>query len=196
MQNIDFYSGKTARDLPPQFNRADPEYFARLAKVQSREDEKSMKRATRMLFLIAALCIISFTTGLVIGIKFVSGSKKEIVDEQTRRAVDDIGKKVAGIIKDTTTTDLNAAPVSEKLFAREQFPYTIQIPGDFSRPESREIANSLSSKGQTVIIAKNNGKFRIYLGPYRDNEEAENSLKEIKGFSNEGYLSEAVIVRR
>lgn len=196
MQNIDFYSGKTLREIPSGFNREDPEYFASMANGHSKDEERSMKRATRMLFLIVALCIISFTTGLVIGIKFAAGSNKEIVDEHTKKAVDDIGKKVANIIKDGTTTDLNAAPASKDIFSREQFPYAIKINGEYSQPKSQDIAGFLSGKGQTVILSKNNEKYRIFLGPYRNLDEASVSLKKIKGFSGDEYITKAVIIKR
>ncbi len=196
MQNIDFYSGKMSRDVPTQLNSEDPEYFARLANVHTKEEEKSMKRATRMLFLIVALCIISFTIGLVIGIKFVNGSKTEIVDERTKRAVDNIGKKVANIIKDSTVTDLNAAPVNKNLFSKTQFPYAVKIPGEYSKTKSQEIAGLLSNNGQTVIISKNYGKYRIFLGPFRQKGEAAQAIKNLKNTSNSKYISDAAIIKR
>ena len=196
MQNIDFYSGKTIREIPTGFNREDPEYFASMAKGHLKDDERSMKRATRMLFLIVALCIISFTIGLVIGIKFAAGSNKEIVDEHTKKAVDDIGKRVADIIKDGTTTDLNAAPGNRNIFSREQFPYAIKISGEYNQAKSQEIAGFLSGKGQTVILSKNNEKYRIFLGPYRNIDDAAGNLKIIKGFSGNECIIKAVIVKR
>jgi hypothetical protein len=196
MQNIDFYSGKTVRETPPNFSREDPEYFARFAKGHAKEEDRSMKKATRMLFLIVALCIISFTTGLVIGIKFASGSNKEIVDQHTKKAVDEIGKKVANIIKDGAETDLNAAPVNRNLFSRDQFPYAIKIQGEFNQMKSQEIAGFLSGKGQTVILSNSNGKYKIFLGPFIGLGEADNNLKKIKGFSGDEYISKAVIIKR
>ncbi|MCP4763911.1 MAG: SPOR domain-containing protein [archaeon] len=196
MQNIDFYSGKTSRDIPPHFSKEDPEYFARLAKVHTREEERSMKKATRMLFLIIALCIVSFTTGLFIGIKFAGESKKDIMDEHTKKTVGNIGKSVANLIKEGTVTDLNAAPVRNNLFSRSQFPYAIKIKKAFSKPKSQEIASFLSSKGQTVILSKNNGNYSIFLGPFRNRQEAKISLKKIRSFSNRKYLTNAVIIKR
>jgi len=193
---MDFYSGKTIREMPSGFNREDPEYFASMAKGHSKDDERSMKRATRMLFLIVALCIISFTTGLVIGIKFAAGSNKEIVDEHTKKAVDDIGRKVADIIKDGSTTDLNAAPVKKDLFPREQFPYAIKINGEYNQPKSQDIAGFLSGKGQTVILSKYNEKYKIFLGPFRNLDDAAGNLKKVKSFSGDEYITKSVIIKR
>ncbi len=196
MQNIDFYSGKTLRESSPGFSREDPEYFSNMTDFHSKDQEKSMKKATRTLFLIVALCIISFTTGLGIGIKFASGSNKEIVDEHTKKAVDDIGKKVADIIRDGTTTEVNAAPVTKEIFSREEFPYAIKISGEYSQPQSQDIAGFLSGKGQTVILSKNNDRYRIFLGPFRNISDAAGNLKRIKGFSGDEYITKAVIIKR
>ncbi len=196
MQNIDFYSGNTRREAPPQYGTDNPEFFAKLSKVHTREEERSMKKATRMLFLITALCIISFTTGLVIGIKFANGSKKEIMDEQTKKTVGNIGKKVANLINEGTVSELNAAPVKKNLFSKAEFPYVIRVPKDFNKARSQEIANYLSSKGQTVILSKSNGRYNIFIGPYRDRMDAELSLNKIKSFSNGAHLSNAVIIKR
>jgi len=196
MQNIDFYSGKASRDTGPHFSAEEPEYFSKMANVHSKEEEKSMKRATRMLFLIVALCIISFTMGLVIGIKYVNGSQKDIVDVRTKKAVDDIGNKVANLIKESTVKELNAAPVKKNLFSRTQFPYAIKIPGEFNKAKSQEIANFLSNKGQTVVLSNNKGKYRVFIGPFRNMDEAGTTLGSIKKYSGPKYISMAEIVKR
>ncbi|MCU0820908.1 MAG: SPOR domain-containing protein [Spirochaetes bacterium] len=196
MQNIDFYSGKTLRETPSGFSREDPEFFSNMANIHTRDEEKNMKKATRMLFLIVALCIVSFTAGLVIGIKFTAGSNKEIVDSHTKKAVDDIGKKVSDMLKDSATTDLNAAPMGRDIFSKEEFPYAIKINGEYSQPMSQDIAGFLSGRGQTVILAKNNEKYRIFVGPFKDADEAADNLKKIKTYSGEEFITRAVIIKR
>ena len=85
MQNIDFYERKNIRVMPPQFTDTyDPEYLPRVAQSTPREMERVRRRASRTFFLISALCIISFTAGIVIGIKFTGGTQREIVDPRER----------------------------------------------------------------------------------------------------------------
>lgn len=194
MQNFDFYSGKTVRDIPQQFNRDDPEYFARLAGIDIREEKKSLKRANRILSLIIALCIISFTVGLVIGIKFAGNSDKKIMDKQTKAAVSGISKKVTNLINENQT-ELHAA-TKQNLFLKEEFPYVIKIGKGYSKSDSQEIANILSSRGHTVILSKNNSGYLIFLGPYRVKKDAELILGKIQGYNSFADLSKAVIIRR
>ncbi|MFH0977283.1 MAG: SPOR domain-containing protein [Spirochaetota bacterium] len=190
MQNLDFYSGKIMRDIPPQFSREDPEYFA---KINVKDEHKSMKRASRILSLIIALCIISFTSGLVVGIKFASGTNKQLVDQQTKEAVSGIGQKVSNLIKDAPETKANASSDEKKLFAKEDFPYIIKIGNQYNRTESQEIAGTISSHGHTVILSKDNGNYRIFVGPYRNQEDAFKAFKQVKTYS---IKSNAVIVKR
>jgi hypothetical protein len=193
MQNFDFYSGKIVRDFPPQFNREDPEYFAKLANIGSKEDHKTMTKASRMLSLIIALCIISFTAGLVIGIKFASGSNKQIVDQQTKEAVTDIGQRVTSLIKETPGSKSNASESDKKLFAKEDFPYIIRVGKQFSKSESQQLAGIISGYGHTVILSKDNGSYKIFVGPYRNQEEALESLNKIKTYP---LKNAAVVVKR
>jgi hypothetical protein len=193
MQNVDFYSGKTLRDIPPQFSREDPEYFARLAKVHTKDEHKSMKRASRMLSLIIALCIISFTAGLVVGIKFASGSSKQIMDQQTREAVTNIGQKVSDFVKENPEANGNVNITEKKLFAREDFPYVIRIGKQYNKSQSQEIAGIISSHGDTVILSRDGGNYKIFAGPYRNYEEAMTSLSKIKTYSTN---INAVIIKR
>lgn len=193
MQNLDFYSGKIERDIPPQFSREDPEYFARLANIHAKEERSSMKRASRILSLIIALCIISFTAGLIIGIKFVSGSNKQIVDQQTREAVTGIGQKVSNLIKEGSNNKTNVNAGEKKLFSKEDFPYIIKIGKQYNKTESQEIAGIISGHGHTVILSKDNGSYKIYIGPYKNQEEASEDLKKIKTYSIKGN---PVVVKR
>lgn len=193
MQNLDFYSGKIVRNFPPQFSREDPEYFAKLAKINSKEEHKTMRKASRILSLIIALCIISFTAGLVVGIKFASGSNKQIVDEQTREAVTDIGQRVTNFIKDGHGTKSNIPENEKKLFAKEDFPYIIKVGGQFNKTESQQMAGIISGKGHTVILSKDGINFNVFVGPYRNQEEALSSLNKIKTYS---LKNTAVVIKR
>ncbi len=193
MQNLDFYSGKIVRDIPPQFSRDDPEYFAKLARVNSKEEHRTMTKASRMLSLIIALCIISFTAGLVIGIKFTSGFNKQIVDQQTKEAVTDIGQRVSGFIKENPGVRSNFDESEKKLFAREDFPYIIRIGKQFSRSESQQIAGIISGYGHTVILSKDGGAYKVFVGPYRNQEEAIEGLKKLKTYN---LKNTAVIIKR
>ncbi len=193
MQNIDLYSGKTLRDFPPQFSREDPEYFARLANIHTKEEHKNMKKASRLLSLIISLCIISFTAGLIIGIKFAAGSNKQIMDQQTKDAVTNIGQKFSNLIKDNPDASSNLYSNEKKLFAKEDFPYVIRIVKQYNKAQSQEIAGVISSHGDTVILSKDNGNYKIFVGPYRNHEEAIEALNKIKSYS---IKSSAVIIKR
>lgn len=190
MQNIDFYQGKTARMIPQNFERPDPELYSRMAAGFSREDDKKRRKATRMISLIAALCIISFTAGLAIGIKFAGGSQKEIVDEETFRAVSNIGKKVGGFVSGQN------GETGKKLFPRSEYPFVIMIGTDYTRHESRNIAGILSGKGHTVIISRHENKYRLYTGPYKTVDEAQASLKGITAYNDKALPQKISIVKR
>ncbi|MBN2401562.1 MAG: SPOR domain-containing protein [Spirochaetes bacterium] len=193
MQNVDFYSGKIVRNFPPQFNREDPEYFAKLAKINLKEEHKTMRKASRILSLIIALCIISFTAGLAVGIKFASGSNKEIVDEQTRVAVTNIGQKVTNLIKENPVAKSGTPKNEKRLFAKEDFPYIIRVGGQFNKADSQKIAGIVSGQGHTVILSKDGTGFNVFVGPYRNQEEAQANLMKVKTYS---LNNSAVIIKR
>lgn len=197
MQNVDFYSGKINKNIPPQFNTQDPEYFTRMAYTHKKDEEKSHKRVSRMLSFIIALCIISFTTGLVVGIKFGSGSKKEIMDESTRKAVSDIGQKVTSLIKEKPKkTGADAAKDSGRFFPKNEFPFVIRVGRGLDKGESQKIAGYLSGKGHTVIISKYKQNFNLYTGPYENMASANSSLEKMKDYSNKEWFSDARVLQR
>ena len=193
MQNYDFYSGKMTRGLPPQFSREDPEYFARLASVNSREESRKFKRASRILSLIIALCIVSFTAGLIVGIKFASGSDKEIMDRQTKEAVNGLGHRVKELINEKKDGNSDTAGDNKKIFSREEYPYVIRIGKEYTKDKSQEIASLISSNGHTVILSKNNSRYKIFVGPYRNQTDAEESLKKINTYN---INSDVLIIKR
>lgn len=194
MQNMDFYTGKRMREIPSQFPSENPEYFSRMAKGSMRSEYRSMKRANRIIFLIIALCIVCFTTGLVVGIKFASGSKKEIIHETTKNAVNSIGVKVTDLIKEGSLNDIGTAS-KKNLFLKEKFPFVIRVGKEYNKSKSQKIADFLSNKGHTVILSKNKDLFRIFVGPYTSQEEAELSWKNIMRYSD-NQIPEPTIIRR
>jgi hypothetical protein len=180
MQNIDFYMGNVKRPEQPQFDGVDPEYFSRLSNFQNKDEHKKFKKASRILSLIIALCIISFTAGLVIGIKFASESEAQLVDPHTKEAVNGLGKKVATMINNNEPVP---APDNKTSFPKSEYPYVIRVGKQFNKAQSLDIANSISSRGHTVILSKEKSLFKIFIGPYKDYNLATNALKTISAYS-------------
>ncbi|MDY6969770.1 MAG: SPOR domain-containing protein [Spirochaetota bacterium] len=195
MQNIDFYKGKNNRVAAPKFDPVEPEYFTIPPVNMHKEEEKKRKKVNRMIFLIISLCIVSFTVGMVMGIKFAAASKKEIVDKDTKKAVKDIGEKVSHLIKDVSNSD-NSKLASKKIFTKSEFPFAIKVGKDYNRSKSHQIASFLSNKGYTVILSKNDKYYRIYTGPYRNLNEAELNLKKIEKYYSHGLPVHSIIVKR
>ncbi|MDY6932926.1 MAG: SPOR domain-containing protein [Spirochaetota bacterium] len=197
MQNMDHYTDRIKKTPPHhhQFYSVDPEFIKTYPPRNYKDEEKSRRRARGMIFIIIALCIASYTVGLVMGIKFASGSKKEIVDEDTKKRVTSIGEKVTHLIKDVSV-NTGDSTFSKKLFPREKFPFVIRVGENYNRTSSHEIASSLSNQGHTVILSKNKGYYRVYVGPYRNKEEAEISLKKIELNYSKDLYNKASIFKR
>jgi hypothetical protein len=209
MQNIDFYEGKNLRNNSAQFERIDPEFYPRMTEYNSRvndfaprEDEKHRKKANRMMFFIIALCIISFTAGLVIGIKFAGGSERKIVDDKTIQAVSGLSNKVSGMINKETAiqkTGDEAQNIRQKenVFPKEDYPFIIKVGTEYDKAESQKIAGFLSSKGHTVILSKTaKDTFKIYIGPFKNQLDAKSSLDKFSGYSEYSIASNSRIVKR
>ncbi len=192
MQNMDFYDGRHLRDLPPQFDKFDSEYFSRTSGSVERENEKSRKKATRIITMIAALIIISFTTGLVIGIKFAGGAERKIVDDHTLSAMNNIGDKMSDMVKDVTG---NAKPANQ-IYPKVEFPFVIQLGKEYSETDLKPVAQFLSSKGHTVIVSKNKQSFKIFTGPYKSESDARKSLSEISLYKQYAISTNAQIIKR
>jgi hypothetical protein len=193
MQNIDFYERKNIRVMPPQFTDTyDPEYLPRVAQHTPREMERVRKKASRIFFLISALCIISFTAGIVIGIKFTGGTQREIVDKKTFNAVASIGKNFPFM-----SQEKQAEPDSrENMFPKGTYPYVIKMNRDYDYAESQKIAGFLSHRGHTVILTKADGRFRIYIGPYKSSEAASEALKKISSYNKYSLAENTRIIKR
>lgn len=192
MQNMDFYDGRHLRTLPPQFDKADPEYFSRATRSLEKEYDRNHKRAVRLLTLITALIIIAFTTGLVIGIKFAGGSGKSIVDDKTYNTMNSIGSRVSDLVKDMAGQNKQA----NKLYPKEDFPFVIQLGREYSENDTKVVAQFLSSKGHTVIVSQNKDNYRIYTGPYKTEAEARKTLSEISLYKQYALSANAQIIKR
>jgi len=192
MQNMDFYEGRHLRDLPPQFDKFDTEYFSNTAGIVERENEKSRKKATKIITFVAALIIISFTTGLVIGIKFAGGADRKIVDDHTLSAMNNIGDKMSSIMKDVTG---NSRPVNQ-IYPKMEYPFVIQLGKEYNEADLKPVAQFLSSKGHTVIVSRNNQNFKIFTGPYKTESDARKSLSEISLYKQYAISTNAQIIKR
>lgn len=199
MQDMDLYSRRNIKNSPPSFEAQDPEYFSRMTNTHQNEVERSRKKANRMMSLIIGLCIISFTLGLVVGIKFAGGSQNELVDKHTRKAVSDIGKKMTSLVNEDSAAAAETASDSNKgknTFPKEEYPYIIRVGTEFDKVQAHDIANQLSKNGHTVILAKNNQNFKIYIGPFKLKKDAEISLKKISSSPDSKWAENTLILKR
>lgn len=199
MQNIDFYERKNIRGSTPfpyaLPNAPEPDYFAMGAVPGAVDADKHRKRTMRLVFIIAALCIFSFTGGIVMGIKFAGGTKHEIVDPRTYNAMSDIGKRVTTIVASKApATEAPARQVS--LYPKAEYPYAVRIDRTFDRTKAEEVASFLSQKGHTVVLTHQDEKYRVYAGPYKSESEAAASLKKIAEYSNYSLANNARIIKR
>ncbi len=192
MQNIDFYERKNIRASAPRFADYGPEYLPRMAQNTPREIERVRKKASRTFFLISSLCIISFTAGIVIGIKFTGGPGKEIMDRNTFTAVTDFGKKFSGWL----TENPARAAQKENPFPKQNYPYVIKVNDEYDYADSQNIAGFLSKKGHTVILTKYNDKFKIYIGPYRNSSDARDALKKISSLQKYSLAEKVRVIKR
>lgn len=220
MQNIDFYSGHSHGHNQPDFMAHDPEYFSRMAKNQAKEGTKKRNRATRLLSIVMGLMIVSFTSGLVVGIKFTGGGETEIVDSQTKSAMSNIGTRVGDLVKDgSDPSEGGAADSAEsgdalksvaadqkeqasesgtkaKSFPKAEYPYVIKIGNRFTEKNAKDIAEYLSVKGHTVILSKNEGFFRVYVDPSKTKQKAEAVWNRINYYTDNKYFHNATVLKR
>lgn len=192
MQNMDFYDGRHLRSMPPQFDKSDPEYFSRTTRTLDRENDRNHNKAVRMLTLITALIILSFTTGLVVGIKFAGGAERSIVDEKTYNTMNSISSRMSGLVKDMSGENKQA----NKLYPKDEFPFVIQLGKEYSETDTKTVAQFLSSKGHTVIVSKSKDNFRIFTGPYKTENEARETLSEISLYRQYAISANAQIIKR
>ncbi|MBN1495274.1 MAG: SPOR domain-containing protein [Spirochaetes bacterium] len=193
MQNIDFYDRKNIRTVQPHYNNDfDPEYFHRVAQNTPREVERIRKKASRTFFFVTALCIISFTAGIMTGIKFTGGAEREIVDKKTYNAMADIGRNFSLFAEEASA---GKSP-KDSLFPKKNYPYVIRMNNEYDQEQSRKIAAFLSRRGHTVILSKNKSLYRIYVGPYRTGDDARDALKKISGYNKYSLAENTRIIKR
>jgi hypothetical protein len=196
MQDMDLYTGKQSSFFVPQFDTADPDYFTRSGETREHDAVKSHKKATRLIAFVAALCIISFTTGLVTGIKFAGGKDKPLIDPHTQQAVSSLGQRVAGFQAGTPAEAAEPAVSAKQSYPKADFPWVIRIGNEYSKDRASELANVLSAKGHSMVISKYEQNFRLYAGPFKTKESAELSLQKIKGYNDSRWQNNAVILKR
>lgn len=213
MQNMDYYSGNSHPHLQPDFVSRDPEYFSRMTRNNADESTRKKNRATRYLVVVLGLCIVSFTTGLVVGIKFSGGKEREIVDPVTRQAVSGAYDKVSGAVRNsavedksgvsTSTKDKNATKSSEDIskaeissFPRNEFPFAIRIGNKYSPEHAFDIAKYLRKKGHRVVLARHNGFVRVYAGPYKTQKIAESNLNRMNYYTDHKLFHNMLILER
>lgn len=193
MQNIDFYSGKETRVMNNSAILHDADNVARLDAMYRKEAYKNNKRASRMLSLIIALCIISFTTGLVLGLKFAAGSQAAIIDNQTAGVLSHMRSKVTAMMKQEERTERTAP---KAVFPKNEYPFVIRIGRDFNVKESKEVSQFLSNNGHTVIVSQKNQNYKLFVGPYKSQNDADAAVKILRDYRKKGWFDRAEIVKR
>ena len=202
MQNLDFYQNKSFKSSVTKGSRKRKTVIPNLTQGRLREQDKMAKGAVRIIFIIVALCIISFTTGLALGIKFAGGTNKEIVDQETYQAVtetvNELGDKVSNLIdKPSIFNDPKESVKKETgLFSEEDYPYVIKVGQKYDHLMSQKIADFLSEKGHRVILSKKNDLYFIFAGPYPSEDQAKNSLEEINTYKEFLLASNSKIIKR
>jgi len=180
MQNIDLYSGssKNAHKMP-QFTIYESDFFNRVREKPSAEQERFSKKASRIIFVIAALCIVTFTTGLVVGLKFAGGKNTPIVDETTSelisRGVSSVSTSVSNI--------MNRDSERNRSYPASEFPFMLRVGTAYTEEKARELANYIYTKGyvakgSVVFLPKdkeNSKLHNIYVGPYKSESEVRQS---------------------
>lgn len=194
MQNMDFYSGKDARVMNQSMGLHDADNVARLDAMYRKESDRNKKKASRMMSVIVGLCIISFTAGIVVGIKFAAGSQAQIIDDDTRNAVTQIGSRVSNLIPQAQQNVKGVAP--KNVFPKTEYPYVIRLNRQYAQKESQDVAQYLSQRGHTVILSKKNNRFAVYVGPYKAQNEAESSLKQIAEYRKSEWFDKTQVVKR
>lgn len=207
MQDLDLYTGKPGplyAHQAPRFEAPDAEYFTRINDSIQSSEHKSRKHATRIFSIVTGLCIVSFTAGLIIGIKFAGGKDKPLIDPHTQKAISGLASTTANTPAGVTqasveTSAQSAAQASQTTVAaaypKAEFPFVIRIGGDITKDKADEAAAFLSGKGHTVILSKNGQTFRLFSGPFRTMESAEISLQKIRSYGDSRFAHTQVIKR-
>ena len=193
MQDFDLYVRKNTPFIYPQgiSDSPEPEYFSRLADSVKHDEKHSRRKANSTLALVGIVGIAAFTAGLVVGIKFAGGPDRAIVDPHTRRAVTELGSTMSSMIrKDPSSREAASA------FPREEYPFVVGVGGSLTETDSKALAEDLSRKGHTVIVSRQNEGFRLFVGPFKSTQLAENSLQKIRAYPEHSLYREAVVLKR
>lgn len=191
MQNLDLYSGSTAHRVPPSFAPHESDFFSRVRENASSTHDKQIKRASRIIFVIAALCIASFTMGLVLGIKFAGGENTQIVDDTTYEAMGQLKDKVSGLVAGGET--------QKQQFPADKYPYMLKIGNEHKLQDSKNIAAYLHSQGHTVVLSPNTADkniYRIYTGPYTSLTEAEKDMSKLQTYQKFSIADDITRIKR
>jgi len=204
MQNVDFYQNRSLKRNSSSWGKEKKTFLPQQTKLRLQEEDNIFKSATHLIFIIIALCIISFTTGLALGIKFAGGSQKEIIDQKTYQAVTEtvssLGSKVSTFI-DSSKELTGPLPTAEnqaqaEAFPTQEYPYVIKVGKTYDQSASQKVADFLSEKGHRVIISKKEDKYRVFAGPFRDQAQAKISLKELSTYKNFLIAHNSKILKR
>jgi preprotein translocase subunit SecF len=178
--------------MSPQFSRTDPEFFTRMAENRTTDHEKARHRASRMIFLIVSLCIICFTAGMGIGIKFAGGAEKQIVDSSTYEAMDKIKSRLTGAASDQNGKSVTA----KEQFPAADYPFALRVGSEHKKTEAKEIATFLSTKGHRVILSQNDDDYKIFIGPFANQAQAETALKKLDTYKKYSISGSCSIIKR
>lgn len=184
MQNFDFHSNN--KNSYTDYNAQDYREYTIPQNYATHSRSFSQKKAHRMLTIIIALIIMSFTAGLIVGIKFTGGKSKPIIDPQTKVALNNAAQKAKILIE----------PKQQPQFPKSEYPYAIKIGNSFTRNDATTLAGILSKTGQRIIVAKSKDQYTVYAGPYTSLQDAKKSLKIIMEQSKNGNFSNAIILKR
>lgn len=187
MQDFDLYVKKQGGFSPAYYENPDIEYHSRGADV-IRNNDKKQGNFNRTLTIAAALCIISFTAGMVVGIKFAGDPNKPIVDEKTMQAVNDL--------KSLVSKNPDQIQNTSDVYPKEEYPFAIKISEPMSLDRSKSAADALSKKGHTVILAKSGEDYNLFIGPFKTKETAESSLQKIREYKEYTFCRDSVVIKR
>ena len=189
MQDFDLFVKKNQGGFSPAyFETPDIEYHSRGAEAIKNGEKKRTGNFNRTLTIASALCIISFTIGLVMGIKIAGDPNKPIVDEKTMQAVNDLKSLVSSNPANVKST--------ADIYPKDEYPFAIKITEPMALDQSKSAADLLSKKGHTVILSKQGEEYSLFIGPFKTRESAENSLQKITEYKEYAFCRNPVVIKR
>ena len=194
MQDIDLYVKKNhGMGYVPSFGQEpDMDYYFKAAETVRNDEKTNHKKTNRNIALVTGLVIISFTAGLIVGIKFAGGSERAIVDPHTKKAVTELTASVGTML---SGNQAETVPTSTA-YPKEDFPFVIKVGDSLSYEQSKLAANDLSKKGHTVILSKQGELYRLFVGPFKTKDLAENSLQKLRQYQEHSFYRTASVLKR